>query len=313
MRSRIIFLLIGLSGLFASFAHAADSMPVVAAATRQQSESIPHRGTLYRVRHQGNTTYLFGTIHVGKPAFFPLEAQVMQAFAEATKLVVELDIGNAGPFLSAVNKYGIYAAGDTIEKHLSRDSMVRLRQALQRLGIRFEQVARMKPWMVANFLIGVDLERNGFAQKQGTEFFLLALAKAQAKTVEELETADYQLSLFDGMTQAQQEQYLRENLAEIDDGKMLMKATRLMNAWGDADGGAFDEMLREAFDEKTASSEFILHMLLEKRNPEMAGKIETLLNNDKATFVAVGLLHLIGENGIPRLLQRRGYDVQKLY
>jgi uncharacterized protein YbaP (TraB family) len=321
MRNRFIYLFIHLCGIFASFtgasANANDHMPVAATAVsdvpRQKVNTARQRGILYRVRHQGNTSYLFGTIHFGKASFFPLEAEVTKALTDASKLVVEIDMRDNVPVLAAMNKYAFYTGDDRIDKHLSRESLARLQQSLQKLAIPFDQVARMKPWMVAHLMIAVDLERNGYKSSDGTEFFLLGMAKAQGKAVDALESADYQLSLFDGMPHAQQEGYLSEVLAGIDDGSALQKAAVMINAWGNADGAAFDNILRETMDEKTPSSEFIARTLLDKRNPEMASKIESLLKHDKATFVAIGLLHMLGENGVPGLLRRRGYEVTKLY
>ena len=45
----------------------------------------------------------------------------------------------------------------------------------------------------------------------------------------------------------------------------------------------------------------------------MAEKIAGLLNAPGSSFVAVGLLHLVGSKGVPALLQQRGYQVEKLY
>lgn len=311
MRRKTIFLLSLLFGLLIPAAHAEDkSQP---GAGLEQIKSAPQRGILYRVKYQGNTAYLFGTIHVGKPAFFPLEGEAMRALTEAAKLVLELDIGKTEPFQQAIDKYAMYRGGDTIDKHLSADRLEQLRQGLDKAGIPLQNVVRMKPWFIANVLLALDLERNGYQRSQGTEIFLLAFAKKHAKTVQALETADYQLSLFDSMTEAEQEQYLNENLTEINDGIALKKANELIDAWGKADGPALEALLRDARNEKTLSSEFTQRTLLDKRNPEMAAKIETLLKNDKSTFIAVGLLHLLGEQGLPKLLQQRGYEVQKLY
>ncbi len=65
--------------------------------------------------------------------------------------------------------------------------------------------------------------------------------------------------------------------------------------------------------EVSFSSKFLQRVLLDERNPNMANKIEALLKTDKKTFVAVGALHLIGAQGVPALLQQRGYEVEKLY
>jgi uncharacterized protein YbaP (TraB family) len=53
--------------------------------------------------------------------------------------------------------------------------------------------------------------------------------------------------------------------------------------------------------------------LLGKRNPEMASSIERILQQDQVAFVGVGLLHLVGDNGLPQLLRQRGYDVEQVY
>lgn len=310
MKILVIFLSSVLAGLLFGSAHADNN---AAASLSAQAASPPQRGTLYRVRHHGNTSWLFGTIHVGMPAFFPLEAQVTQALSRATKLVLEIDIRDSRPFKAALQKHGFYANEDTLERHLSADTLAQLRPALQRFDMPFEQVSRMKPWLLANMLTGLDLARNGYHYANGVEHFLLSFTGGAPKTVEELESAEYQMSLFDSMTDAVQEQYLREHLAELGDGDALKKAVALIDAWASADGNVLEQLWHESLQEKTASAEFTHRVLLGKRNPEMADKIEALLKNDESTFVGVGLLHLMGETGVPRLLRQRGYEVEKLY
>jgi uncharacterized protein YbaP (TraB family) len=283
------------------------------AAAALQNAAIPARGTLYRVRHQGNTSYLFGTIHVGKPSFYPLEARATQAFADAGKLAVEFDIRNTTAVMASLNKYGMYGPDDSIEKHLSADSLAQLRQAMDKLGLPLAQMARMKPWMLANLLLILDMEKSGLSATQGTDLFLLSQASAQAKPVEELETADYQLSLFDAMSPQEQELYLRDVLKELASGEARKKLNRLMAAWNKADGAAFDAILREEAADKSLSSQFMVKTLLGRRNVEMAAKVVDLLQREKTSFVAVGLLHLVGAEGVPGLLRKRGFEVEKIY
>lgn len=310
MKTGIIFLLSALAAFVLPLAYA-ENNPAPASAQAAPATAAPQRGILYRIRHLDRTAYLYGTVHVGLPTFFPLDAQVTQALARATRLVVELDIRNDAPFQQALLKHGVYAGGDSIDRHLAPDSLAKLRQALQGFGIPFEQVMHLKPWLVTNLLMGLDLERNGYQRQNGVESFLLA--NAQAKTVLELESAEYQMSLYDALSDAQQEQYLRENLAELAGGMTLKKSRALIDAWAAANGEAMELLYRESLAEKTLSSEFTHRVLLDKRNPEMANKIEALLAHDETAFVGVGLLHLIGETGVPTLLRERGYEVEKLY
>ncbi len=279
----------------------------------QPGAAVPQRGSLYRISHQGNTTYLFGTIHVGQPTFYPLEPQVMDALARSTKLVVELDIRNHASFDTALKKHGFYPANESLEQQLSADSIFQLQRALEKFGMSVDQVKHMKPWLVANLLLGLDLERHGYSRSHGLEYFLLSPANVQAKPVLELESADYQLSLFDGMSAYQQEQYLRENLVELTNGQALKKAQHLLHAWSSGDSNQVDAFLQQSRKEQTVSSEFIQRVLLDQRNPAMATKIEGLLQQDEISFVGVGLLHLVGNTGVPTLLRQRGYQVEKLY
>ena len=310
MKSRIILLLSVVAGLWLAPVHAGNNAAVTPSA---QAASARQRGTLFRIRHHGHTSYLFGTIHVGTPDFFPLAAEVTDALAHSHKLVLEIDLRDNAPFQAALQRHGMYAGAETIESRLSADSLAQLKKALQGFGIPYENVRRMKPWLVTNLLLGLDLERHGYQRAQGSEMFLLSQAARQTMTVQGLEPADYQMSLFDGMSDALQEQYLRENLAELNDGSALKKAQILINAWASANGAAIEDFLRESMKLQTASSEFTQRVLLDQRNPEMADKIEALLKHDESAFVGVGLMHLIGDTGVPVLLRARGYEVEKVY
>lgn len=323
MKGRIVFLLSIVAGLVIRPAYAENNAAAAASAQAVVTPAsalvpplsdagTPQRGSLYRVRHHGNIAWLFGTIHVGKPAFYPLEREVTAALHAAGKLVLEIDIRDNAPFQRALHAHGTYANDDGVERHLSHDTLAILRQALDRHGIAFDSMRRFKPWLLANMLVGLDLERHGYDRTHGIESFLLSTA-GKSKDVQELESAEYQMSLYDDMTDAMQEQYLRENLAELADGNALRKAQALIEAWASADGHAVEQFMRESANEKTTSSEFMQRVLLDRRNPEMARKIEALLEREESSFVGVGLLHLVGDTGVPKLLKEKGYEVEKLY
>jgi uncharacterized protein YbaP (TraB family) len=76
------------------------------------------RGTLCRVDYQGHTCYLFGTVHVGQAAFYPLEPQVTHALQQADRLAIEVDIRNTAAFQQAILQYGLYPGSQTMEQHL---------------------------------------------------------------------------------------------------------------------------------------------------------------------------------------------------
>ena len=281
---------------------------LAAPAQRQQRQ-----GALFKVTKSGQTSYLFGTIHVGAKSFYPLAPEVSEALAGASQLVLELDTGAAEAFRRAVIAHASYPRGQHIAEHVSADTMARLTGALHAVGITVGSVAHLRPWLLANHLMGLELERSGFARSNGNEVFLLAQAQARGTAVAELESADYQLALFATLNDADAERYLREALAGLSDGSSLHKARATIDAWASGNHAALDALVPDAVKGTSVMADFTRRMLLGKRNPEMAARIETLMRGGKTTFVGVGLLHLLGAEGLPRLLSRRGFQVERVY
>ena len=302
----------GLFSLYTAFAVADD----VAASAKQVATHktvIPQRGTLYRVDHHGRSSYLFGTIHVGQAAFYPLEPQVMRALHAADRLVLELDIRNTAALQQALAKHGLYADEETIATHISADRLASLKAGLQNAGIPYDNVARMKPWMIANLLMVQTMERNGYPADEGLERYLLTIAEKEGKTVQELESADYQFGLFDHLDDNQQQDYLAETLHDLADGSELAQSVALLDAWGHADSTKMLALKQEMLTDESVVSRCIEEILLNQRNPGMTDKIEALLSSDKKIFVAIGALHLLGTSSVPDLLKQRGYRVTKIY
>lgn len=118
-------------------------------------------GMLYRISDGASVSYLFGTVHAGKAGFFPLAPEVTRALARSSALVLELDLRDNTSFQQALDKYGRYPAGQTILSHLAPATAERLLAALGRAGLPLQTVLSFKPWLVANILVGVELERHG--------------------------------------------------------------------------------------------------------------------------------------------------------
>jgi uncharacterized protein len=53
--------------------------------------------------------------------------------------------------------------------------------------------------------------------------------------------------------------------------------------------------------------------LLNDRNLPMAERIDTLHSQGRKVFTAIGTLHMISPTGLPALMQKRGYVVEKVF
>lgn len=297
----------------AAEADAAASVQTVGAVTfTEQREEDSAKGALFKVSGGGGVVYLFGTIHAGNASMYPLAPAISRALAGADELVLELDTRDDAAFQRAQVRYGHYSGDDTIRNHVSAATLKRLTTALRGHGIPLLHVDRLKPWLLANYLMGLELQRSGLVRAQGNEAFLLEQVKARGTAVTQLESADYQLALFDTLDQVGAEAYLCETLDQLADGRSMRRATATIAAWRSGDSAALDAVIAGEVEGSAPIAEFTRRMLLGKRNPEMAERIEHIMKPGKTVFVGVGLLHLLGADGLPRLLAQRGLSVQRV-
>jgi uncharacterized protein YbaP (TraB family) len=56
----------------------------------------------------------------------------------------------------------------------------------------------------------------------------------------------------------------------------------------------------------------MMKRLLDDRNPNLAEHIDAIHKSGKTVFAAVGSLHMFGSIGLPALMQKRGYRVERV-
>ena len=310
-----------LAGLFSLLpcppAQAGEVASIALAAAQHADGPAPvrarHQGGFYRISGHGGVAYLFGTIHVGQASFYPLAPEAQRVLAGADRLVVELDTRAETAFAHAVDRHGRYPPGGDIRQRLAPDTLARLSAALHAEGISVGSMAHLKPWLIANLLLSMRLEREGYRRSEGVEEKLLTQARRRGIKVVELESAESQLALFDSMNDIESERYLRETLDGLADGSVLRQAGRIIEAWRSGDTAALDALLQDTTAGSTVIADFTRRKLLGRRNADMAGQIDALMTRGGVIFVGVGLLHLLGDNGLPQLLAQRGYLVERVY
>jgi len=56
----------------------------------------------------------------------------------------------------------------------------------------------------------------------------------------------------------------------------------------------------------------MMRRLLDGRNPGLADRIDALHRGGRQVFAAVGSLHMFGPLGLPALMEKRGYRVERV-
>lgn len=272
------------------------------------------RGALFKVSANGHTMYLFGTMHVGVPAFYPLEPRIEQAVAGASALALEIDSRrDPAAMAEAVGKHGMNAPGVSLYDQMAPELRERLVKVMGRAGVDAGAVAGLKPWLVVVMLALSEYGAQGYSPDLAVDLHLAQLARAKGVPVMELESVDSQLSLFSGMPLAQQFRLLAEVVAMIEQGEQAAEVRQVIAAWSGADKAGLDAIARRIEEDQTVSGRFLQKVLLEQRNVTMAEKLAQLLAQKNNSVAAVGVLHLVGKTSVPALLRARGMAVERVY
>jgi uncharacterized protein YbaP (TraB family) len=190
-------------------------------------QSVFAAGQLYRVTHEGKPVICMAPCMSGATARIR-SMRLPRALLDSRALVIELDIREDKAFQLALARHARYPDGDSVQRHLAAtlDRCCRRWRApaFRCLGAAVQALADRQPAGRRR------ADQHGYQRSQAVEYALLAAAQQQDKTVRELESADYQLGLFDSLDERQQEQYLLENLADLADGDALKKSQALLQA-----------------------------------------------------------------------------------
>jgi len=276
--------------------------------------AAPNRGALFKVTQGAQTLYMFGTIHVGARDFYPLEPRVAGALKKAPALALEIDpLGDQQQLVRAVQRHGMVARGADGTAGLSPAWRQRLERLLKQYNIEPQSVATMKPWLLASLLTVSEFAAQGYDASLAVDAHLSKQAHDAGKKVIELESADSQMSLFDGMPAAEQLLFLQEAIAGIEDKEQAAQAQEIAQAWKTADIKALDALALKAEQDQTFSGRFVQKVLLDGRNPALADGMVKLMGRENNSIAAVGILHLVGKGSVPELLRKRGLSVERIY
>jgi uncharacterized protein YbaP (TraB family) len=266
---------------------------------------------LWEVSSLTNRVYLFGTVHAGKPSWYPLPPAVEDALAASKVLVVEADVTDPMAIVKSAAAM-IYTPPATLQTHMPAEQYARFRRYVARSGLPEQQVAQMKPFMAVSLLVFSEWARAGYDPEYGVDAYLLTKAKSEHKRIAEIEGADLQIGLMDSLTNDENVALFKGTLDALDSGLSVEQINGMVKAW---QSGNPDLMLATArrYNDKIPGAAAFEEKFVWSRHGEMATKIEGYLNNSKERhFVAVGALHLAGPRGLVEMLRKRGYVVKQL-
>jgi hypothetical protein len=289
------------SARFAGWLVLAVSLPVAA-------QEGGHPVSMWKLDGETNSIYLLGSVHLLRADDHPLPSIIDEAYEDAETLVMELDMDDIDPVeaQSLVTELGLIQD----DRRLS-DLMGPLRYAeaealADSADIPLTMLGQSEPWLAAITVEQLMLARIGFNPLFGIENHLMEKAAGDNKEIIGLETIREQLRFLDSMSLESQSALLLQSLKESVDIQKIMD--ELVHAWRHGDIAFLENNM---LDEMKQYPELYAAIVVD-RNLNWLEKIEDLLDDGDDYLIVVGALHLIGEDGVPALLSKRGHEVQQL-
>ncbi len=285
---------------------------LASAASAQQmpaSETAPSvqqlRPALWKVSDADTTIYLFGTIHLLPQGMEWLNGPLAEAVSSADELVTEIPEVADGTVQTSLMARAVLPKGKSLRGLMTKRERAKFEATLTGFKLPVASFDVYKPWYAAVVLATIPLLRQGFAVGSGVENTLAERIKERGRPRIGLETLDYQLALFDGLTQRTQLRYLGEVIEALPTLRKTVE--EIVSEWGEGDAAKLAELMNAAEDDPA-----MVTILLTNRNRTWARWIKTRLDSPGTSFVAVGAGHLGGPGSLQDQLSQLGISAMRV-
>lgn len=259
---------------------------------------------LWAIEGRTNTVYLFGSIHLLKAGEFDINGPLAEAYQDAEAIYLEVDLDDISPAdMAAITAArAVDPDGRSLEDLLGTDAG-QARELAEAIGIDLAVLSPFEPWFAGLTVVSISLMRDGYATESGVEQLIQARAAGDGKAIHGFETLDEQLAILDGMPASDQSEFLLKSLSEAQKSREAVE--RLVAAWRNGDTEALARELEQEFE----GAEHLYGPLMVERNERWVEHLLGLLDDDDDYLVVVGALHLVGDDGLPAMLEARGHEV----
>ncbi len=275
-------------------------------------------GRVWRVSGAGGESLLYGTIHSADPNI-RIPMPVREAVAEARTVLVEVtteEQARAEALMQTDPTSIMDMTGPGLQSRLSTKEWEAFTRNLQPFGIPPQIADRLKPWFAMTL---VALPPCELAMAAGgapaIDLRVEDLALDNGVAVKGLEEAAEVIGILDGLPPEDTLDMLRLALVTVDlaDPTFITlvefyEQGRIAEIWAMSQWMAEREV---GLADAQRMADITEEALLVRRNRNWMPAIEAAIDAGDAV-VAVGALHLGGEDGLLQLLTEAGYDVERL-
>lgn len=272
------------------------------------SQAVSAQTSVWKVTHDNNVLYLGGTIHLLKPTDYPLPTQFEEAFMAAEAIVLEADIHlmQDPAVMAQLQTKMMYQDGRSLSTVLSPEVYQKLEQYLQSRGLPIQMFQYMTAGALSITLGVMEMQRLGFLSG-GVDEHYYQKAELADKQIDFLETIEQQIDFISTLGEGIEDEMVESTLDEMSQLNSYM--TQMISDWRNGNlNGLAAVQLEELLEYKP-----VYDVMLLNRNQAWLPKIEAMLVTPETETVLVGVLHMVGKDGLLAQLRQRGYTVIQLH
>ena len=274
--------------------------------TELAKSELPPQPPIWVVSDADSEITLYPTLHILPPEIEWKSDELKKRLADAEEVWFEILPGSENdPALQQVMLQLGMSPGSSLSSKLNEEEIETFKIAVAPLGMPFQAVDQMQPWLASTFVGVGSLVNEGFDPNAGVELQLQPLA--EGKTIRALETAQSQMEMMASLSEELQMEMLRQTLEEMNETVETVKELAADWAVGDV-----EDLEDELLDEMKREMPEVYDAVFTARNKNWVDQIETEMKGSGTDFIAVGAGHLVGEDGVPAMLRARGYTVNRL-
>jgi uncharacterized protein YbaP (TraB family) len=261
---------------------------------------------MWVIRDADSTIYLIGTMHLLKHDTEWNAEKVKKTVHESTELWLEVaDLDNEAALAPLMMKLGV-DPGHPLSSKLNQEQQQKLEKIAGTYGFPVDTLEPMRPWLAAVVLAVGPIMKAGYDPKAGVERMLSAQAKAEGDKIRGFETAEEQLQILGGLSDAEQIAFLTSVLDDLEKGLDLVD--QLAKAWIDGDTAT---ITRLAVDDIKKEAPTVYQKFIVQRNIAWSEKITAMLKGSGVQQIAVGAAHLVGPDSVQAQLAKRGIKAER--
>ena len=266
------------------------------------------RGFLWSLQRDGKTSYLYGTLHVGKLAWAMPGPRVAKALRASQVLAMELDVSD--PRVQQQMAALVRSDGPS---SLSAEAQAQLREAAKALCVDWDTLGPLRPEFQLTTLLMTLARYEDLEAGFGSEVALAAMAPHLGLPTRSLETGTEQVAALSAASSAELAEWVQTGVNDLRTDKARRQLRKLSRVWADSDIQRLERYPHWCECEGTAAERAVLDRVVKQRNVTLAERIDALIRQEGPAFVAVGALHMVGSHGLPALLKARGFTVKQVF